>query len=111
MAPPNADTPESSQASRAATASDATDNSNGPIDPAGLLGIGTSPNKPTTEEETFHNMDMRKMMQIIAAGIDAMSKSHTYVNEPSPFANVSLVFDGEDVTQFLKEIDKRASFY
>lgn len=40
-----------------------------------------------------------------------MSKTKSVVNEPSPFVNTPLVFNGENVTRFIKEIERRGKFY
>jgi len=40
-----------------------------------------------------------------------MSKTKSVVNEPSLFVNTPLVFNGENVTRFIKEIERRGKFY
>jgi hypothetical protein len=58
-------------------------------------------------------MDLRHILQIIASGVGyiAQENQRTYVNERAPFADVPLIFSGENVTLFIKEIEQRSTFY
>jgi hypothetical protein len=66
-----------------------------------------------SEAETLSAPDFREILKAIAQGVNAMARDNqrSYVNERAPFADTPLLFNGENVTLFIKEIERRSSFY
>jgi hypothetical protein len=84
-----------------------------PDDPLGQETTTTTSTPVSSETEALTNPDFRHILQAIANGVGMMARDNqrTYVNERAPFADVSLLFNGENVTFFIKEIEQRSSFY
>lgn len=73
------------------------------------LGTDTLP----SPEEALSNMDLCCILAVIANGVGYIAQENyrTYANEKALFADVLLIFAGNNVTQFLKEIEQRSDFY
>jgi hypothetical protein len=64
-------------------------------------------------EEDLGRNELRNILAIIASSVGHLAKDthRTYANKKAPFADVPLVFTGENVTRFLKEIEQRSAFH
>ncbi|KAH6106159.1 hypothetical protein HBI81_252810 [Parastagonospora nodorum] len=67
----------------------------------------------SSEAQTLTGVDFREILKAIVQGVNSMARDNqrSYVNERAPFAGVPLLFNGENVTLFIKEIEQRSSFY
>jgi hypothetical protein len=85
------------------------------LEPEDPLGPESMPSvtPASSEAETLTNLDFRQILQAIANGVNVMAKENqrSYANERAPFADVPLLFNGENVTLFIKQIEQRSAFY
>ncbi|KAF1834327.1 hypothetical protein BDW02DRAFT_598231 [Decorospora gaudefroyi] len=66
------------------------------------------------EDDVMSGANLRGILQLIATSVSMLAKDNgrsTYVNKLSPFADTPLIFNRENVTSFLKEVERRSAFY
>jgi hypothetical protein len=67
----------------------------------------------SSKAETLTNLDFRQILQAIANGVNVIAKENqrSYANKRALFADVPLLFNRENVTLFIKQIEQRLAFY
>jgi hypothetical protein len=85
------------------------------LEPEDLLGpeLMLSVTLASSEAETLTNLNFQQILQAIANRVNVIAKENqrSYANKQAPFADVPLLFNRENVTLFIKQIEQQSAFY